>query len=195
MFSLSVVPVVAEDIDDVNETEEILIYSDEDTLVYATVNVEDLENFDVETAYQEFSESYNEESTVKTYGYAPGQPSNPSPDRRLMFTRYMTLSSIKSHANFYGGVNTFTNYFNNPFADAAIANGIKYLAQKIGVSVSAFGISVAGWVFSVGVSNQATWWNDTYKMIIKKQITGLKYECFENLKSDYPKVFNVYTRY
>ena len=59
MFSLSVVPVVAEDIDDVNETEEILIYSDEDTLVYATVNVEDLENFDVETAYQEFSESYN----------------------------------------------------------------------------------------------------------------------------------------
>lgn len=127
-------------------------------------------------------------NVVKPSFVTPEKPD--TPDRKLLGPcKTWSLSSVKSQV----GKSAWTKYVNTlttSSAEAAFKALLKYLKKPLKGSLPFIFVGLV----ADFINNVESWWAETLYLLETKKIRYVKQCIYENLKGDYPKVFNIITR-
>lgn len=127
-------------------------------------------------------------NVIKPSFVTPEKPD--TPDRKLLGPcKTWSLSNVKSQV----GKSAWTKYVNTLTtlsAEVAFNALLNYLKKPFKVSLP---LIFVGMVADF-ISARESWWAETLYLLETKKIRYVKQCIYENLRGDYPKVFNIITR-
>lgn len=172
------------------KTVDILVYSDEDHLIYASIPEE------YASMYKEQLDS--DSAFARSEAAEALSALNPStrvlPEGIIEYQSYMYRSDIEAAIDAAAGQGTFVSTL-SLFGGVATSGFIQQIFHLANVtSATALAVTLLGAALSAAQQEREEWWVQAYIDIVNGVITAVRYTIIQNTQSEYPKAWRVFER-
>lgn len=209
LTSNAIFPVISLASNDITEVE-VTLYEDEDRIITTTmpknlaedkIYLDYIISTQIKPMLKELENSPKEcslglkKGTMQPFFVTPEQPK--TPDRKLLGPcKVWTLADIERKIkSFDGGVTAWAQYFDTFTSTLAGAAFDKLMITlfKTAAIKSTIPMFFVG-IFADGINKSKAWWAESLYLLTARKISKVRQCIYENLRGDYPKVFNIMER-
>lgn len=185
MISLCPAQVYAAETDAGDEMTDVLIYENDEKLIYATIPSNKVDAY-MDRIQNDVAFLQSQINEVLSYSMSRGYGA-------VLLEQFMYKDDIKAQVDAWSGTGTFINYLSDlggilPYAQVDVLVGMTGLGSACEV-----GCAILCCALSVGASYQESWWKTSLQYIVNGNITSVRYRIYEST-TEYPKVYRVFDR-
>lgn len=173
-----------------SDTVDVLVYSDESHLIYASIAEEDV------LAYQEklSTDSAFARAQIKEALSALDIQSRSLPEGIIEYQSYMYRSDIENAIDAVAGQGTFTSVLT--LWGGVATSGFIQEVFKLGkvTTAASLAATLLGAALSAAQQEREDWWVQAYIDITNHVISAVRYTIIQNTTSEYPKAWRVFER-
>ena len=175
---------------DCSETVDILVYSDDDHLIYASVPKEYAQTYQKQ---MDSDPTFADKEIAEALSVL-----NPTtralPEGLIEYQSYMYRNDLENAINAVAGQGSFISLLNT-FGGIATSGFIQEMLKIGKVSTcAALAATLLGAAIRDAQQERESWWVQAYIDIVNGVIRSVRYTIVQNMKSEYPKAWRVFER-